>query len=97
MTDNFFFKVTDNGGLSGYGTANVTVIDENDPPVCLRSQEILNAEVSRYASVGTIVTSLMCWDYDIEPDYSTIVYTIIDNSEGIHIYSICFPVYKMAF
>ncbi|VDI05069.1 Hypothetical predicted protein [Mytilus galloprovincialis] len=75
--------VTDNGGLSGYGTTNVTVIDENDPPVCLRSQEILNAEVSRYASVGTIVTSLICWDYDIEPDYSTIVYTIIDNSEGL--------------
>ncbi|CAG2255064.1 unnamed protein product [Mytilus edulis] len=75
--------VTDNGGLSGYGTVNVTVIDENDPPVCLRSQEILNAEVSRYASVGTIVTSLVCWDYDIEPDYSTIVYTIIDNSEEL--------------
>ncbi|XP_063405019.1 uncharacterized protein LOC134688338 isoform X2 [Mytilus trossulus] len=75
--------VTDNGGLSGYGTANVTVIDENDPPVCLQSQEILNAQVSRYASVGTIVTSLVCWDYDIEPDYSTIVYTIIDDNEGL--------------
>ncbi|CAC5386745.1 unnamed protein product [Mytilus coruscus] len=75
--------VTDNGGLSGYGTAKVNVIDENDPPVCLQSQEILNAEVSRYASVGTIVTSLVCWDYDIETDYSTIVYTIIEDTEGL--------------
>ncbi|CAG2255061.1 unnamed protein product [Mytilus edulis] len=76
-------KVTDDGGLSDTTTVYITVIDENDPPVCLNPSNIIPANVNLTTPVGAIVTSLICWDYDMKVKYRTIIYNITGDNEGI--------------
>ncbi|XP_052089257.1 uncharacterized protein LOC127725998 [Mytilus californianus] len=76
-------RVTDAGGLSDSTTVYITVIDENDPPVCLNPSNIIPANVNLTTPVGAIVTSLICWDYDMKVKYRTIIYNITGDNEGI--------------
>lgn len=67
-------------------TANVTVaiVDVNNDPQCILTPIPIQATANLIDPVGTIIGTVVCWDYDVNPSYVSILYQVdgaLNNSK----------------